>query len=553
MKRWIWLFALLVACQYRSVEEASPKVEVVDQLLFQLDRGTLANDSMLYLAKRSLLLSEELGYRAGVAHSNLYLGKILYRIGNLNQSLGHLHQALQLFENEGDYPKVAEANVQLGEVYLRIENFAQAYYYLEQSISLFERMGDLSGVAHARGQLGHFYEKTAQYDSALWYQQKALNFFQQTNDSSELAAIFDNLGSIYEDLAVYELAQENFVKAYQYNLSLGELNGSLINLNNIGDVYRKKGQLDSALFFTRLVLKRSREQQNDYQVKSAARDLSKIFFESGDYDSAYHYLALGYELTEKIFSDEIAREMATAQAIFDLERKQQTIQLLEQDKAYNRKLTIAGFTGVGLLVVLIGFISYQQISKTRKERKLLVTENELSKAELINAQLNQEKLRTELENKRLRADQLQMELDLKSKSLSRSALHLIQKNEFLVSLKDNLNKIKKGDEKEINKKIRKLTKSIDRNFSLDEDWKEFESIFQQVHDTFLDQLSEKFPDLSASEVRLCAMIRINLHSNEIASVLGISQDSLRVARYRLRKKLALEKGDNLYTFLVNLG
>src|SRR5690606_8599640 len=151
--------------------------------------------------------------------------------------------------------------------------------------------------------------------------------------------------------------------------------------------------------------------------------------------------------------------------------------------------------------------------------------------------------------KLLKEEQLQQELELKSKSLTKSALHMIQKNEFLRMLRTKLKELKKGDEDSTAKKVKKLIKSIDLNFNMDDDWQEFETIFQQVHSVFFLRLKELYPDLSPSEVRLCAMIRLNLHSKDMSAIMGISQDSLRIARYRLRKRLGLERGANLYPFI----
>ena len=130
---------------------------------------------------------------------------------------------------------------------------------------------------------------------------------------------------------------------------------------------------------------------------------------------------------------------------------------------------------------------------------------------------------------------------------------MIQKNEFLNDIKSRLKDIRKGEPELQEKRIKKLIKSIDFNFTLDDDWQEFETVFQQVHSEFFEKLKLLYPKLTPAEVRLCAMIRLNLHSKDMAAIMGISQDSLRIARYRLRKKLGLDKGSNLYTYILNIG
>jgi len=550
----IAIFIVLVGCSFTPDKSTPTNNGAIDQLLEQIEQQPkLSRDSTLFLARRGLNLSEELGYQRGEARSTHLLGALFYKIGNLDLAITHLHDAIHIYDELENSARLAEVKSLIGQVYLRTENYTQGLLYLKDAYTLYTQLNNQTGKARTQGQLGHLFEKMEAYDSALYYQNQALNYFTQSMDSTELARIYDNIGSIYEDLEVYDEAYQNFVKAYDYNLALGYLDEAIVNMNNIGDVYRKRLQYDQAMKATRQAFDMAVVQQNQYQIQSAARDLSLIYIGLEVMDSAYFYLNRSYALHEVIFGQEIATKMANAQTVFDLEQKQQKIANLENEKALSRKIVIGGAAGAVILLLLIAYSSYQKVAKTSKERKLLQIENELGKAELINAQLNEEKLRTELENKRLQETQLQMDLEMKNSALSRSALHLIQKNEFLDRLRTNLKKIKKSEKEDVHQKIRKLTKSIDLNFNIDEDWEEFENIFQQIHTEFFDKLRDKHPTLTNSEVRLCAMIHINLHSHEIASIMSISSDSLRIARYRLRKKLGLEKGENLYNYITSIG
>lgn len=528
--------------------------EAVDLLLSHIEQQpTLSRDSTLFLARRGLSLSEEISYSEGIARSTHLLGALFYKIGNLDIAITHLHKAIQAYSDLNDKKHLAEATSLMGQVYLRTENYTEALHYLRDSYDLYLSLNNQTGKARIQGQFGHLFEKMNQYDSALYYQKLALDYFSISEDSVELATIYDNIGSIYEDLEMYNEAYKNFSKAYRYNLAMGYLDDAIVNINNIGDTYRKRRQHLQALKATRIALDMSITQQNQYQIQSAARDLSLIYKDMGMSDSAYFYLDKSYGLNETIFGQEIARKMANAQTVFDLEQKQQRISQLEYEKALSKKIVIGGATSAIILLLLIVYSYSQKAAKTNKERKLLRIENELGKAQLINAQLNEEKLRAELENKRLLESQLQMDLEMKNSALSRSALHLIQKNEFLQTLRTNLKKIKKSEKEDIHQKVKKLTKSIDLNFNMDDDWEEFENIFQQLHTKFFDKLRVQHPTLTNSEVRLCAMIHTNLHSHEIASIMNISSDSLRIARYRLRKKLGLDKGENLYNYIVSVG
>ncbi len=548
----VLLILLLVRCTYRS--ESEPRPQKAISLIQLSNRISLTNpDTALVIARQAFLLGQDMEDEQQMAESAKLMGKIYYQMGGFNLAIQQLNLANQLFQNLQEKKQQAEVNNLLGMVYERSGNTSQSFVYLFQALHMYEQLNNVAGKARVYGSIGHVYEKSQMYDSALWYQKKALDFSIIQSDTSDLAEIHDNLGSIYEDLGKYDDAHKHFQIALYLNEAVGNSAAAIININNVGDIYRKKRQFESALIYTRRALKMSESAGLKYQIKSACRDLSKIYDDLHLYDSAFYYLSRSYEITDEIFTERIASEIARTQGLYELEQKQQRITLLEKERRFNRSLMILSTIAASFILVLGGLILYQQRSKNNKTRKLLTAEAQLAKTALENTKLNEQKLKTELENKYLKEEQLQQELELKSKSLTKSALHMIQKNEFLHELRTKLKDIKKGDEETQKKKIKRLIKSIDYNFNIDDDWQEFEQVFQQVHSDFFVKLNQMYPDLSPSEVRLCAMIRLNLHSKDMAAIMGISNDSLRIARYRLRKKLGLSKGANLYAFIVNIG
>ena len=545
---------LFLSCKESLSDNPVTRRADVDGLLTLADQLKLTDsDTALTMARSAYDFSKEYQYEQGMALSSAIMGKILYDIGGFSQAIKQLNRALLHFNKTEDLKNQASTQIQLAKVYQRSGNNTQAFLYLNKALENYEKLNDPKGLAEVFGELGHFYEKTQVYDSALTFQTRALEYYSQMGDTLGLATIHDNIGSIYEDLAVYDKAFEHFQMALLLNQSKSNSTAAVVNLNNIGDIYRKQNNLKNALIYTKKALDAAKSTNQDYQIKSANRDLSKIYTQLGDYEKAFEYLEESYELTDIIFSNEIAEEIAKTQAVYELEQKQQRIKFLEDQREKDRLLLILSVGGIVSFLFFSGFIFYQQRQKNHKERKLLETETELAKAELENTRLDELKLKTELENKQLREEQLKQELELKSKSLTKSALHMIQKNEFLQILRSKLKDLKKTDESSYQKKVKKLIKSIDLNFNLDDDWQEFEAVFQQVHSEFFIRLKEMYPNLTPSEVRLCAMIRLNLHSKDMAAIMGISQDSLRIARYRLRKRLGLEKGSNLYSYIINIG
>lgn len=550
--RWhicIWLL-ILFSCQENTKDSDSYELE--EALDIAMSIANTFPDSALTMAKESYDYSKAIGNEKGIGQSSLVLGKIFFQLGGYPQSTTMLGEALNSFEAQEDVSHMAETNILLSQLFQRTENYEEAFDYLRAAMELYIDSNDDEGVARTNGELGHVFEKIQQYDSALYYQQNALIFYTGRGDTSALANIHDNIGSIYEDLEDYSRAYTQFLLALEYNEAVGNTIGVIINLNNLGDVFRKQGKIEEGIDYSLRALAFAKEANLPYQVKAAYRDLSKAYMNIGSYSEAYDYLENSYELTDELFSDEIAREISRTQAVNELQQKQERIEFLEKSRQNNQILAMISAFGGFALLIFGGFIFYQQRSKNKKASKLLETETQLAKIELENAQLNEQNLKTELENKILREIQLSNELELKSKSLTKSTLHMVQKNEFLHTMKTRLKKVSKSQDKEVHRDIKRMIRSIDMNFNIDNDWREFETTFEQVHSDFYVKLKEEYPGLSPSEVRLCAMIRLNLHSKDIAAVMGISQDSLKTARYRLRKHLEISKGTNLYSFIMKI-
>ena len=109
-----------------------------------------------------------------------------------------------------------------------------------------------------------------------------------------------------------------------------------------------------------------------------------------------------------------------------------------------------------------------------------------------------------------------------------------------------------GNMDEINYKLNRMVKDIDKNIHEDDDWGQFEIHFDEVHDGFIRKLREDFPEITPQEIKLCAYLRMNMTSKEIANILRITVRGVEMSRYRLRKKLHLEQNENLIEFMMNL-
>ena len=152
----------------------------------------------------------------------------------------------------------------------------------------------------------------------------------------------------------------------------------------------------------------------------------------------------------------------------------------------------------------------------------------------------------------LRNEKLQDEISFKSQELANSTMSIIKKNEFLLELKRILKSQKNQlDTRFPDKYYLQLVKKIDENIASHDDWKTFETNFERAHEEFIKKLKTNYPKLTPSDLRLCAYLRMNLSSKEIAPLLGISVRGVENHRYRLRKKMGLDVDVNLNEVMMN--
>ena len=167
--------------------------------------------------------------------------------------------------------------------------------------------------------------------------------------------------------------------------------------------------------------------------------------------------------------------------------------------------------------------------------------------------LKEEILANEQQIIKIKQEQLQTELDSKSRELANSALNIVYKNELLQKLRTEIQELKDSNGKNLSHdQLKRIQKVIDEGMTDERDWNFLENSFNEAHENFFKKLKADHPELVPNDLKLCAYLRMNMSSKEIASLLNISLRGVEIRRYRLRKKFNLLHNDNLTEFLIQL-
>ncbi|MCB0805759.1 MAG: hypothetical protein KDC05_08155 [Bacteroidales bacterium] len=498
-------------------------------LLLKMAKLTLWSDTRLSdsSAREALELSEEIGYVKGKAVSNFYLSQIFVDI-----------------------------------------DFKFAEELIMKALQNAEKINNRALIAKIRNNIGHLKNNMGEFKTALTYFESSLQYFLETDNDSASAAIYNNMAISYKSLSEDSLAMTYYFRAAAINasmdnylwltsnyfnigydyLDMGDTVNGIQYLNQSFDLAREHGfdrmlpyifgtygnfylqnnNFKQARMYALKALQASREQMNRLQEKNALSVLKDVFYHSGKFDSAFVMLEKIVSLNDSINMDKRQKQLDLMDIRIRFEKElsnyQLQIGLLEAKNARRELRYLIVILLVGMVVLILVFLYillHNRMRRKNLEQKTLVMERE----------------------------NLSRELEYKKKELATNVMYLVKKNEFIDAVSKKLKPVAEELDDQSGRRIAKIVSEMDQSNSK-EGWVDFETRFQEVHVGFYNQLSKQFPGLTASDLRLCAFLRLNMTSKEIANLTYQSTDSIKVARYRLRKKLGLSRDENLVTYLT---
>jgi tetratricopeptide (TPR) repeat protein len=391
---------------------------------------------------------------------------------------------------------VASIYSNLGVVFINLEQPDSAEYYLRRALAMPEVAGNFYGLFNLHMNLGLAWSARGEYDSALYYYQLA-------------GMAIDSLSGHFEGTIAP-------LRAGHYC--------------DVGKVYFQKGDLQKSKEYLQKSLEFSETEPNFETESDAYLKLSEIAEKQGDIASSLKYLKKYLLLKDILFEKKTDEKISRLTLEYEFEQKlkesRQKMELAELRS--HRKEIIYLFIIVTVIGILISLFLLYRLQRNKARRKHL---------EEIAVRLEKEKISEEL--------------DYKNKELTTNVLYLLKKNEFILSISQKLREVIDKLNDQDTRVLRSILNELE-NTSSNDTWDEFEVRFKEVHTQFYNRLSHQFPDLTAQDLRLCAFLRLNMTNKEIAAITFQSLDSLKTARYRLRKKLGMDRDDNLVAFLTKI-
>ncbi len=380
--------------------------------------------------------------------------------------------------------------------------------------------------------LGTCFNKLNQTDSAHYYFEQALAEHLSTNQVAYLPLAYVNVGKLWLKEKEFAKSKEHFNKGLALSQKSGNQQAIVSTLLALGDWHMAVSKKDSAAHFYKKA-ENLAAHLNDRSFLLKALEMQVEWLTvAGNYPEVTQLQTRIMNLKDSLFEFDEQNLRKKLEIQFNVAEKDRQLELLQKEKSLTLLSNYILWLSVFSVVIIAALIIFFMRRNHLRDKQLL-----LAKEELVHHLEEQ---------KRLREKFLQSELEHKESQLSSLALQMVEKNVLIQEISDKLTVGGKGIENE------ELKKTLNKGMSREKDWKDFNAYFESINKNFYTRLKEAYPDISPNDLRLCALIKMNRSIKEMAFILNISPDSVKTARYRLRKKLHLQTEDNLTDFILKL-
>ena len=461
--------------------------------------------------------------------------------GDFIQALEMYKNAIQLFGKTGNIKMMSSCYNGIGIVLLSRKELRKALGYFRETLHIKESIDDQKGMSDVFTMIGISYEKLGEPDSSLMYHNQALKIRTNLKMDRSIAGSEYHKGGVLIKTGKYAQAEESLQIAIKNFSLFEEKTGIIISKLRLANAQNKQGK-PSAIQHALDALKMANKIDNPNLISHAYKILSDIYCFNKSYKESYEFLIKHRNLQDSLFTADKERLITEFETKFQSERKDNEIRLLKSKSEIQRKNNILLITLITVLlggIVLLFFLFRFKSTAFNRQKKLIEQENIIH---------TQESKIIEKENLILKE-----QLESKNRELASKALEMIRYNDTISIVIDKLenfqNSISKNPEesKHIKNIIYELNNQTKQNI-----WNEFDKIFKNIHSGFYDKLLEICPDLSATEIKTAALLKLNLTTKEIAAITFKSEGGIKTTRYRLRKKLNLSSDDNLVAFLIQI-
>ena len=451
----------------------------------------------------------DMAYRSEDDHLVAYIsyayGSTLGLLGEKGLSVMYTKNSIDLYEKLS-YPIGPERYQFLAELLYQVREYDECIRYAKKAVTAWQNSPNefKRFTVSCMNTVALGYHRQLLYDSAFVYYHKALELAKQTKDTIWTGIVSGNMGQIFYAQGKYDTAYVLLKGDYKASKETGFFDNAANSLQWAARTNLALGNKEKALAEVREAIQLMNLWPDANYLRNAYYTTTQIFREMGNYDSAFFYNNLYSKVNDSLEKLVAISSLAISKAKLNDETSRYNIQSLNREKQSQlllRNIIIASIVALALVGLLI--VNRQRLKEKIKSQKA-----------------EQERLRMVQESSWAK-DQLEM-----------FTQNIIEKTNLI----DKLESQAKGKEATLEQQTI-ISELSGQTILTEEDWTKFKSLFEKIYPGFFINLKNKFPDITLAEQRMAALTRLQLTPKQMASMLGISVDSVHKTRQRLRQRL----------------
>jgi len=455
-----------------------------------------------------------------IAQVSSWYGNSMTHFGEIGLAVMYQMNGIDLSEKVSDDVRPYDYQF-LAEILYRVREYNSSIKYALKAADAWRSVGegDETYTVSCLNTAALGYHRQNKYDSAFFYYDQALDLAKKAGSSVWVGIVSGNMAQVYYAQKKYDTAYPIFLNDYRTSKDSGYYDNAANSLQWAARTNLTLGDKPAALKQVREAFALLRLWTDNGYLRNAYYTATQIFKEMGNYDSAFYYnnlYAASNDSLERVVS---ASSTDIAKARLNDEASRYNIQTLNREKKAQLVLRNIIIIGVILLFVFILLVINRRTLKTKMKMEKIEQEKLLIEREVASAK-----------------DQLKMFTE-----------NVIEKTSLIEKLEMQV----KG--KEVTSEQHSIVSELtEKTILTEQDWYKFKSLFERIYPGFFIKLKDKFPDITLAEQRMAALTRLHLTTKQMASMLGISLDSVHKSRQRLRQRFQVGPETNLEELVANL-
>lgn len=511
------------------------------------------HDSILFYAEKATIYANESESEYTKAKINYIKGLYFLYRDNYPNCLEFFLKSKSYFEQTNYYNELGEVYNGLGGLYYGLNEMDKSENYYQSAYDLFDKKKNTRGKAVIKANFGLVRVALKDYKEAKVNLYSSLKTFENLKDTVSSIRILLLISKIATSEGNIKESKEILNKTQALNHTI---NNKLFNSSisfNYGYAYELEGNLDKAIeYYERTYEDISNQDFFPIEALDALKRLSDILKKKERFEDALLFMNKYYEEKDRINGPNIRQNVEAIEWNTLLEKREYDFKIdVQKQKNLNKTYIIIILSVLSSVIII--WILYKNKNKSLQISKLenmrLVEKLKANmELELLKNKQHELEMNSKNEFELLQKKQYLLDIESKNRELNLLSMQLLSKNKLFNEIEKQIVNATNNPKITFNQ----ILKIIRQNRNSKQDWQIFEEIFQKIHPNFFKTLRDKFPDLSKTEIRICAFIKMWMSNTEISELLNINQTSLITARYKMRKKFRLSRNEDLDEYINDL-